>query len=64
MGTFLATAVLAVPLAAWLNGTFFMNAPQLRLARIPSAPRGILPNSWSFKNSCNPNLARGDEVSR
>ncbi|MGE5818578.1 MAG: hypothetical protein ACM37Z_11180 [Deltaproteobacteria bacterium] len=46
MGTFLATVVLAVPLAAWLNGTFLMEAPQLGLARIPPAPRGIRPKSW------------------
>lgn len=47
MGTFLATSLLAVPLIAWLSGTFFVRVPQLELARISSAPRGNFPASWN-----------------
>ena len=40
MGTFLATVLLAVPLIAWLRGTILFDGPQLKLARISTAPRG------------------------
>jgi len=45
MGTFLAIVLLAVPLVAWLRGTYLFDGPQLRLARLSKAPRGIFPNS-------------------
>jgi hypothetical protein len=64
MGTFLAIVVLAAPLAAWLCGTFPINAPQLRMARIPPAPRGILPISWSSKIPAIPTWPGDNEVSR
>jgi hypothetical protein len=45
MGTFLATPLLAAALVTWMRGTFFLAAPQLRLARFSFAPRGIFPNT-------------------
>ena len=43
MGSLLATVLLAVPLTAWLGGTFLFDAPHLRLARISNVPWGIFP---------------------
>ena len=51
MGTSLATPLLAVPIIAWMSGTLLLDGPQLRLARISFAPRGIFPNSWKSYSS-------------
>jgi hypothetical protein len=64
MGTLLATVVLAVPLATWLNGTVLIHGTQLRLARIPPAPARDPSQFLEFQNSCNPHVAGVDEVSR
>jgi hypothetical protein len=45
MGTSLATLLLAVPIITWMSGTLLFDAPQLRLARVFFAPRGIFLNS-------------------
>ena len=58
MGTFLATSLLAILIITWMSGTFLFNAPQLRLARVSRAPRGILPiarNSNSSAAAARPN---------
>jgi hypothetical protein len=62
MGIFLATSLLAVLFIAWMSGTFFTNASQLRLARISSAPREIFPNtrkSYSSAAAARPNSHPG-----
>lgn len=64
MGNFLATVVLAVPLMAWLRGTFLFGTPPCRLARIPSAPCEKYPNSQKSYSPGAPNLAGADEVTR
>jgi hypothetical protein len=51
MGTFLATSLLVVPIITWMTGTLFFKASQLRLARIPLAPRGIFPISGNSNSS-------------
>ncbi|PYU11086.1 MAG: hypothetical protein DMG37_18070 [Acidobacteria bacterium] len=51
MGNILATVVLAVPLITWLRGTLLLGSSQLRLARIPSAPRGNTPTPWDSNSS-------------
>ena len=64
MGTFLATVMLAVPLATWLKGTFLSNAPQLRLARLPLRAWRDPFQFLKFQNSCNPDAAGVNEVSQ
>jgi hypothetical protein len=64
MGTFLATVVLAVPLATWLKGTFLSNAPQLRLTRLPLRARRDPFQFLEFQNSCTRDAAGVNEVSR
>ncbi len=54
MGSLLTTALLAVPLNAWLGGTFLLDAPQIELARSSNAPRGIFPTS---RKSYSPEIA-------
>ncbi len=54
MGSLLASALLAVPLIAWLGGTFLLDAPQMKLVRPSNAPRGIFPIS---RNSYSPAIA-------
>ncbi len=48
MGSLLVTVLLAVPLLAWLGGTFFLDGSELKLARFSSAPRGIFPIRRKF----------------
>jgi len=70
MGSLLATVLLAVPLIAWLGGTFLLDASQLKLARFSSAPRGIFTisrKSYSPAIATRPHFESGraaaDEVS-
>jgi hypothetical protein len=51
MGSLLATVLLAVPLIAWLGGTFLFGDSLLKLAQLSSAPRGISPISRKFNSS-------------
>jgi hypothetical protein len=50
MGSLLATVLLAVPLIAWLRGTFLFDNSLLKLARFSSAPRGSSPLSRKFNS--------------
>jgi len=61
MGTNLVTALPAVPLTAWLWGTFLLDGLQAELPRISTAPRGIFPNSWK---SYSPATAKRPAVQR
>lgn len=58
MGNILATVALAVPLIAWLRGTFLFGAPHYRLARVPSALRGNFPTPWKSNSPATP-IRRG-----
>ena len=51
MGLTLATVLLAVPLAAWLAGTFLKNTPHLRLAQIPFGTAREVSHSWYSKTT-------------
>jgi len=51
MGSLLATVLLAVPLIAWLRGTFLFGDSLLKLARFSSAPRGNSPVSRKFNSA-------------
>ncbi len=51
MGSLLATVLLAVPLIAWLGGTFLLDVSQLRLARSSNARHGNSPISRKFNSS-------------
>lgn len=51
MGNILATVALAVPLISWLCGTLLLSTSRLRLARVPSAPRGNTPTPWDSNSS-------------
>jgi hypothetical protein len=71
MGSLLATALLAVPLLAWLGGTFLLDHSQLNLARFSSAPRELFlisRKSYSPATATRPVFHRAvtamDEVSR
>ncbi len=48
MGSLLATVLLAVPLIAWLGGTFLLDVSQLRLARSSHARHGNSPIPRKF----------------
>ena len=52
MGSLLATVLLAVPLTAWLGGTFLLRGSQPQLARFSSAAR-CLPHLPEILFSCN-----------
>ena len=70
MESLLATVLLAVPLIAWLGGTFLFGDSLLKLAQLSSAARELpnLPEILFSRNRLAPGFESGrsavDEVSR